>query len=273
MLRHFGLHARKGLGQHFLVDPVALSVITGAAELTEHDTVVEVGPGLGILTEKLAETAGRVVAIELDHRIASILTKRFSNRSNVTIVSDDVLKVAPSTVFAHEIGRPDFNYKMVANLPYYIASAAIRHFLEAEFKPRFMVVMVQKEVAQSIVAVPGKMSMVSIGVQVYGRPRIVDYVPAQSFYPPPKIDSAILRIDVYDRPVVEIGGFFRVVRAGFSAPRKQLRNALALGLSIEPTAAADLLNRSGISSRRRAETLTLEEWAELSRNRWLMVDG
>ncbi|MCL0095694.1 16S rRNA (adenine(1518)-N(6)/adenine(1519)-N(6))-dimethyltransferase RsmA [Dehalococcoidia bacterium] len=265
LLRRFGLHARKGLGQHFLVDQAALRVITGAAELTPDDTVVEVGPGLGVLTEELAGIAGRVVAIEIDPRIASILTERFSHRSNVTIVSDDVLQFAPLAVFAHEIGNPDFSYKVVANLPYYIASAAIRHFLEAEFKPRCMVVMVQKEVAQSIVAVPGKMSILSVSVQLYGKPVIAGYVPAQSFYPPPKVDSAIVRIDVYSQPVVEVEGFFRVVRAGFSAPRKQLRNALAQGLSIAPTAAAEVLNRSGISPQRRAETLSLEEWAELSR--------
>lgn len=163
------------------------------------------------------------------------------------------------------MSTPDFNYKVVANLPYYIASAAIRHFLEAEFKPLRMVVMVQKEVAESIAAVPGKMSILSVGVQVYGKPVIAGYVPAQSFYPPPKVDSAIVRIDVYSRPVVEIEGFFRVVRAGFSAPRKQLRNALAQGLSIPPSAAAKILSLSGISSQRRAETLSLEEWAELYR--------
>ncbi|MCL0075515.1 16S rRNA (adenine(1518)-N(6)/adenine(1519)-N(6))-dimethyltransferase RsmA [Dehalococcoidia bacterium] len=265
LLRRFGLHARKGLGQHFLVDQAALRVITGAAELTPDDTVVEVGPGLGVLTEELAGIAGRVVAIEIDPRIASILTERFSHRSNVTIVSDDVLQFAPLAVFAPEIGNPDFSYKVVANLPYYIASAVIRHFLEAEFKPRCMVVMVQKEVAQSIVAVPGKMSILSVSVQLYGKPVIAGYVPAQSFYPPPKIDSAIVLIDVYSQPVVEVEGFFRVVRAGFSAPRKQLRNALAQGLSIQPNAAAEILSMSGISPQRRAETLSMEEWAELSR--------
>jgi 16S rRNA (adenine1518-N6/adenine1519-N6)-dimethyltransferase len=265
LLRRYGLHARKGLGQHFLVDQAALRVITEAAELTPDDTVVEVGPGLGVLTEELARMAGRVVAIEIDPRIASILTERFSLQSNVTIVNDDVLRFAPLEVFAHEIVNPDFNYKVVANLPYYIASAAIRHFLEAEFKPRRMVVMVQKEVAESIVATPGKMSILSVSVQLYGKPVIAGYVPAQSFYPSPKVDSAIVRIDVYSRPVVEVEGFFQVVRAGFSAPRKQLRNALAKGLSIPPNAAMEILRTSGISSQRRAETLGLEEWAELCR--------
>jgi 16S rRNA (adenine1518-N6/adenine1519-N6)-dimethyltransferase len=266
LLRRYGLHARKGLGQHFLVDQATLRAITGAAELTLDDTVVEVGPGLGVLTEELARNVGRVVAIEIDPRIASILTERFSHRSNVTIVSDDVLQFTPLEFFTRQLTTPAFNYKVVANLPYYIASATIRHFLEAELKPRRMVVMVQKEVAESIVAVPGKMSILSVSVQLYSKPVIVGYVPAQSFYPPPKVDSAIVRIDVYSRPVVEVEGFFQVVRAGFSAPRKQLRNALAQGLSIPPNAAAEILSMSGISPQRRAETLGLEEWAELCRN-------
>lgn len=266
LLRRFGLHARKGLGQHFLVDQAALGVITGAAELTTDDTVLEVGPGLGVLTEELAKVAGRVVAIEIDPRIASILTERLSHLRNVMIINNDILQFNPSDVFAQEMqSNPDFNYKVVANLPYYIASAAIRHFLEAEFKPCRMVVMVQKEVAESIVAVPGRMSILSVGIQLYGKPVIVGYVPGQSFYPPPKVDSAIVRIDVYSRPVVEVEGFFPVVRAGFSAPRKQLRNSLAQGLSIPPGAAAEILRISGISHQRRAATLALEEWAELSR--------
>ncbi|MBT9149023.1 MAG: Ribosomal RNA small subunit methyltransferase A [Dehalococcoidia bacterium] len=264
LLRRFGLHAKKGLGQHFLVDQAVLRAIIEAAELTPDDTVVEAGPGLGVLTEELVGIARRVVAIEIDHRISSILTERFSHLTNIVILNNDVLQFAPGEFFADQLPTPDFNYKVVANLPYYIASPTIRHFLEAAIKPRCMVVMVQKEVAESIVASPGRMSILSIGVQIYGKPEIVDYVPAQSFYPVPKVDSAIVRIDVYCRPVVEIEGFFQVVRAGFSAPRKQLRNALAQGFSIPPIAAAVLLNRSGISPRRRAETLSLEEWAVLS---------
>ncbi len=262
LLRRFGLHARKGLGQHFLVDQGALRTIIEAAELTSDDTVVEAGPGLGVLTEEMVGKARRVVAIEIDPRIASILTERFSYLTNIIILNNDILQFVPGEFFA--VQSPDFNYKFVANLPYYIASPTIRHFLETTFKPRRLVVMVQKEVAESIVASPGRMSILSIGVQIYGKPEIVDYVPAQSFYPVPKVDSAIVRIDVYCRPVAEVEGFFQVVRAGFSAPRKQLRNALAHGFSISPAAAAALLNRSGISPQRRAETISLEEWAVLS---------
>ncbi|MDY6911770.1 MAG: 16S rRNA (adenine(1518)-N(6)/adenine(1519)-N(6))-dimethyltransferase RsmA [Chloroflexota bacterium] len=265
LMRQFGLRARKGLGQHFLIDPAALESSISAAELSPEDVVIEVGPGLGVLTEKLAESVKRVVAIEIDPQITSALNKRFSKLSNITVLNTDVLRFSPSDYFKSELDSRAFKYKLVANLPYYVAAPTIRHFLEAELKPHRMVVMVQKEVAESIAAVPGKMSILGVSVQFYGKPSIVDYVPAGSFYPAPKVNSAIVRIDVYDRPVVEVEteGFFRVVRAGFSSPRKQLRNALAQGLSVEPTIASGLLDEAGILSQRRAETLNLEEWARL----------
>ncbi len=267
LLRQFGLRARKGLGQHFLIDSDALEASISAAQLSADDMVVEVGPGLGVLTAELAKSAKRVLAIEIDPRIVSILTERFSHLPNITILNADVLQLDISDMLGHELPSAGFDYKVVANLPYYIAAPTIRRFLEAEIKPRRMVVMVQKEVAESIVAMPGKMGILGVSVQLYGKPAIVDYVPTQSFYPSPKVDSAIVRIDVYERPAVkvEVEGFFQVVRAGFSAPRKQLRNALAQGLSISPATATELLDGSGISPQRRAETLTLEEWAELYR--------
>lgn len=262
LLRRFGLRARKGLGQHFLVDRGVLRKVIRAAELEPDDLVLEVGPGLGILTEELAKGVARVIAIEVDSRLASILRQSLAQLPNLTIVNADVLEIEPEELIG--VGQ---SYKVVANLPYYIASPVLRRFLESSVKPRRMVVMVQKEVAQSIVAPPGQMSLLSVAVQLYGKPAIVDYVPARSFYPAPKVDSAILSIDVYPRPAVavEVREFFRVVRAGFSAPRKQLRNALALGLSLEPEAAAALLHRAGISPQRRAQTLTIEEWAQVYR--------
>ena len=242
-------------------------MITAAAELGADDLVVEVGPGLGVLTEELAGSAKRVLAIEIDPQIASVLNKKFKLLPNITIINADVLEVDPFSLCRSEPPEIGFSYKVVANLPYFIATPVIRHFLEAGAKPQRMVVMVQQEVAQSIVATPGKMSLLSISVQIYGQPSLVDYVPARSFYPVPKVDSAIVRIDVYPQPAIEgdIDGFFRVVRAGFSAPRKQLRNALAQGLSIPPAYAADLLTGAGIAPQRRAETLSIEEWAELYR--------
>jgi len=262
-MRRLNIRARKGLGQHFLIDEIALSKMIAAAELNPGDVVVEVGPGLGTLTLELAQRAGRVVAVELDDAMAVALDRKFADKRGVEIVNADILECDPASLVPG--GAP---YKMVSALPYNIASAVLRLFLESRHKPTLMVVALQREVAQSIAAAPGEMGLVSVGVQFYGRPTIIDYVPPQGFYPPPKVDSAILRIDVYSRPLIEVedeAAFFGVVRSGFAAPRKQLRNSLAVGLSIAAEEAGLLLDGAGIDPRRRAETLSIEEWRALYR--------
>jgi 16S rRNA (adenine1518-N6/adenine1519-N6)-dimethyltransferase len=263
-LRQAGLKARKGLGQHFLVDGEVLEFITSAAGLSPDDLVVEVGPGLGILTEALAKKAGGVIAIELDDRLAALLKKTLASFKNVTIVNDDVLNIEPEELLKRQKSPL---YKVVANLPYYITSPVLRHFLTASAKPGVMVVMVQQEVAEAIAAQPGDMSLLSVSVQFYGRPEIVRRVPAQAFYPAPEVDSALLRIELYPEPavVVDEGGFFELVRAGFSAPRKQIGNSLSQGLGLPKDGVLPLLERAEIDWQRRAETLTLEEWARLWR--------
>ena len=266
LLRQAGLQARKGLGQHFLVDGSVLKHILSAAELNRDEVVVEVGPGLGVLTQALAEHAGRVVAVEKDENLSRILQETLASYGNVSIVNEDILKVDPQALLRERF--PDtaaHRYKVVANLPYYITSPVLRHFLEATLKPEMIIVMVQKEVARQITAKPGEMSLLSVGVQLYGHPRIVKYVPARSFYPAPDVDSAILKITVYPRPAVdvEITTFFSVVRAGFSAARKQIVNSLAHGLELSKTEAVSLLEKAGIDPRRRAETLSIEEWGRL----------
>lgn len=261
-LHRLGTRARKGLGQHFLVDRGVLEKIISAAELTSTDAVIEVGPGLGILTEELVKEAGKVIAVEADPKLASSLQKRLSKFANLTVINADVLQVDLQELIDKK------NYKVVANLPYYIAAPILRHFLEASPKSSLMVVMVQKEVGQSIVAQPGDMSILGISVQLYGKPAIVDYVPAQSFYPEPKVDSAIVCIEVYPKPAIaveNIAGFFEIVKAGFSAPRKQIRNSLALGLQLDSANVVELLKQAGIAPQRRPETLSLEEWASLHR--------
>jgi 16S rRNA (adenine1518-N6/adenine1519-N6)-dimethyltransferase len=261
MLRHFDLKARKRLGQHFLVDEEVLHLITSAAELNPTDVVLEIGPGLGVLTNELAKQAGWVIAVELDNKLAALLKQALASFDNVTIVNENILHIDPTKLLPQS--KP---YKVVANLPYYITSPVLRHFLEASVKPETMLVMVQKEVAEAIVAGPGKRSVLSISVQFYGKPKIVSYVPAQSFYPVPEVDSAILRIDVYSQPavaVVDEKGFFEMVRAGFTAPRKQIVNSLAQGLELPKAEVLVLLQKADIVSQRRAETLTLEEWAQL----------
>jgi len=270
LLRKFDIRVKKGLGQHFLIDGEVLATILDTAGLSPSDTIIKVGPGLGLMTAELAKRAGWVIAIELDNRLADVLQKTLPGE-NVVIINEDVLGTDPGTLLK---GRaPHFppgltSYKVVANLPYYITSPVLRHFLEAPVKPETMVVMVQKEVAETIAAEAGQRSMLSIAVQFYGRPSIVKIVPAASFYPPPEVDSAIVKIDVYPRPPVDVAdveGFFKLVRAGFTAARKQVINSLMQGLGLSRPEITDLLEKAEIDPHRRAETFTLEEWATLWR--------
>jgi len=261
LLRQSDLRARKGLGQHFLVDGEVLSLIVATAELESSDVVVEVGPGLGILTRELAKRAGRVVAVELDDNLAALLRKTLASFNNVTIVNGDILKIEPKELSKGQA------YKVVANLPYYITSPVLRHFLESKARPKAMVVMVQKEVAEAVAARPGAMSLLSVGVQFYGEPEIISIVPPESFYPAPEVSSAIVKINVYPKPAVDVEekGFFELVRAGFAAPRKQIANSLAKGLGREKAEILPMLKKANIDPQRRAETLSVEEWAGLWR--------
>ena len=276
LLRRYDVRAKKGLGQNFLVDGEVLETIVAAAALTPQDTVIEVGPGLGILTKELARRAGWVIAIELDERLADILEKTLPY-DNVVILNQDVLGADPAALLKKS--APLFppalrSYKVVANLPYYITSPVLRHFLEATVKPELMVVMVQKEVAETITAPAGKKSLLSVAVQFYGRPEIVTNVPAAAFFPPPEVDSAVVRIEVYRRPPVDVDdseGFFKLVKAGFSAARKQVANSLSHRLGLPKEEVLAMLVKAGIDPQRRAETFTLEEWARLWRTYTGMV--
>ncbi len=267
LLRRYGLRAKKGLGQHFLIDEEVLQLVVAAAQLTPADVVMEIGPGLGVLTRELSKQAGWVIAVELDDNLAAILRETLAPSQNVTVINGDVLKTEPAACLDElKTKFPPVSYKVVANLPYYITSPVLRHFLEAAVQPQIIVVMVQKEVAEQITAKPGQMSILSISVQLYGQPEIICYVPAHCFYPEPAVDSAILRITLYPQPAVEIAdkeSFFALVRAGFSSARKQLANSLANGLGITKPEVLDLLTRANIAPQRRAETLSLEEWAQL----------
>jgi 16S rRNA (adenine1518-N6/adenine1519-N6)-dimethyltransferase len=268
LLSRYDIRAKKGLGQNFLIDGSVLETILNAAELNSTDTVIEVGPGLGLMTAELAKRAGWVIAIELDNRLADILKETLPS-DNIVVIHQDVLGTDPGALLQQ--GAPRFPetlkpYKVVANLPYYITSPVLRHFLEASVKPERIVVMVQKEVAEAIVAAPGQRSVLSISVQFYGRAEIVTYVPAASFYPAPKVDSAVVKIDVYPRHPIDVDDedrFFKLVRAGFTAARKQAANSLAQGLGVSKNEALDMLNKAAIDPTRRAETFTLEEWGSL----------
>jgi 16S rRNA (adenine1518-N6/adenine1519-N6)-dimethyltransferase len=261
MLRRSGLRTKKGLGQHFLIDGAILQTILDAADLSPQDTVVEVGPGLGILTEELTRRTGKLIAVELDAKLASLLRQRLASRANIEVVNANILSIN----LAQLLGQ-NASYKVVANLPYYITSPILHYFIGGWPKPSSMVVMVQKEVGDAIVASDGKMSILAVSLQMYSNTKIVCYVPAQSFYPQPKVDSAVVRFDLLQEPAVkvtDVESFFQLVRSGFSLPRKQLRNSLAHGLKEEPTQVVEFLDKAGIQPQRRAETLSLEEWARL----------
>ncbi|MEA3337624.1 MAG: 16S rRNA (adenine(1518)-N(6)/adenine(1519)-N(6))-dimethyltransferase RsmA [Chloroflexota bacterium] len=269
LLRRHGLKPRKGLGQNFLADPVHLDRIVEAAELSSDDLVLEVGPGVGTLTVRLAARAGHVVAIELDQKLFPALEEVLSQSPNVTVIHGDILQLTPTQLTIDHRQFTIDDYKVVANLPYYITSAAIRHLLTTDRPPTLLVLTVQREVAQRIVAQPPDMSLLAISVQFYAKPEIVARIPAGAFYPAPKVDSTILRLRVGMNPAVQVASeddFFRVVRAGFSQRRKQLRNALKGGLGLTPLQATALLEAAEVAPQRRAETLSLGEWAKLANN-------
>lgn len=261
-LNRLGLKARKGLGQHFLTDRRVIGKIMRAAQIETSDTVIEVGPGLGVLTEELDRQAGQVVCVELDTELTRELDAQFAGVGRTRVVCSDILQETPKRLLPAGTTR----YKLVANLPYYIASAVIRHFLEDDFPPELMVVMLQKEVAGAITASPGRMSLASIAVQIFGQPEIVAEVPATSFYPRPKVDSAVLRIRLFDRPVVPLAqqaSFFSLVRAAFGSPRKQMANNLSLGLDINKQLALQKLDKAGVEPGWRPGQLSVDDWINL----------
>ena len=254
------MRPNKSFGQNFLIDRATLQRIIEAAEINAGEQVLELGAGTGVLTRELARHARRVVAVELERDMLSLLAETTRNFANVELIERNLLYVDPAAIFGAEA------YKLVANLPYYITAPTFRHFLESANPPRLLVVMVQYEVAQRIVAAPGDLSLLGVSIQFYGKPDIVAHVPARAFYPAPKVDSAILRVDLKDEvPLAheQRDSFFRLVQAGFSERRKQIHNSLARGLHRKDAEVQALLKAAGIDPGRRAETLSIEEWLQL----------
>ncbi len=266
LLRHHELRVNKRMGQHFLVDRGILKSIIAAADVTREDTVIEIGPGTGSLTSELQCSAGEVIAVELDRRMVALLHDSFDASANVQIVEGDILTLPPAELLDLYSIRRTGRYKVVANLPYYITSPVLRHFLHTAVRPDLMVVMVQEEVGRAIMAQPGDMSLLSVSVQAFAHPNIVRRVSAGSFHPPPKVDSLVLRLEVLKSPPVPtqlVSAFLDFVAAGFHSPRKQLRNSFGHGLPLPREQIDDLLTRGGIDRHRRPETLTVEEWVRL----------
>ena len=260
LLKKHDAYPKKQFGQNFLFDQNSVKKMIEAAQIGPDDIAVEVGPGVGNLTQELAKDAKEVIAIENDRSMLAILNDLFGGTPNVKIIDADILK------FDENLLPKD--YKVVANLPFYLAAPAIRKFLESPNPPRSLALIVQKEVAQRIAAQPPQMSLLAVSVQFYAQAKIISYIKKDGFWPSPKVDSAIidivLRKVIYDKQFVEI--FFKVVRAGFSHPRKQLANNLSTELGMDRGQAEKLLEQNGIKPTARAETLTVEAWNNLARS-------
>jgi 16S rRNA (adenine1518-N6/adenine1519-N6)-dimethyltransferase len=260
LMKQFGLRPIKSLGQNFLQDNLALQEIIHAAHILPSDHILEIGPGLGNLTRYLALTAHSVTAVELDKNLFPALETVIAPYKNVRLVQGDILKLNPAEL----IDSPD--YLVVANIPYYITSAVLRHLLESGGHPRRLVLTIQEEVARRICASPGKMSLLALSVQVYGTPAVMAYIPAEAFFPAPKVDSSVLCVEILPEPRISsdlLDKFFTLIKAGFSQKRKTLRNSLSGGLGIAPNEAERILAAAGINFMRRAETLSLDEWGRL----------
>lgn len=251
--------AKKSLGQHWLTDRAILAAIAESADIKTDDTVLEIGPGLGTLTSELLKRAKKVVAVELDSELAQKLPGQFPGK-NLEVFNEDILQFNLSTL-------PD-DYAVVANVPYYITSKIINLLMTAKNKPKTVVLLIQKEVAERLVAKPGDMSILAISAQVYADASLGIEVPAEYFTPPPKVDSQVVILKTKPRPVIgkeDEKNFFRVVKAGFSAKRKKLRSSISAGLNLSKNSAETLLRKAGINPDSRAEDLAIEDWLRLAK--------
>lgn len=267
LLQRYQIAPSKGLGQNLLVNEEIYRRIVEAAVLTPDDTVLEIGPGLGMLTRRLAERAGRVAAIELDRKMVALLRVELSDLPNVAIITGDALELNPIDVLRASGADPEKGYKVVANLPYYITSRALRHLLADTVRPSLLVLMVQKEVADRLRTRPGQHSLLSLSVQVFGQVEQVCRVPASAFYPQPKVSSAVVRITTYDAPLVPehlLAAFFQLLRAGFAQKRKQLHNSLTASLALPADSVAALLAAADIPPMARPQALTIAQWGALA---------
>lgn len=253
ILKAFGAYSKKDLGQHFLIDEGALDTILDTASLKSTDKVVEVGPGMGVLTRELCKRVKQVYAIEIDRTMIQVVKTACLRYKNLEVKNLDILKFDTS-----DLG----NYKVVSNLPYYITSPTIRYFLESNNKPEELVLLVQKEVADRICAKPSRMSILAVSVQFYGDPVYIATVPRTSFFPAPQVDSAILKIKIYNRPLFDVDPqvFFRIVKAGFGEKRKQLINSLSGGLMLNKETIEEILLKANVNKEARAEALSLTDW-------------
>lgn len=255
-LKLAGIKPNKGLGQHFLVDKPSLEAIMDAAAVTKSDTVLEIGPGLGVMTRPLADQAGKLIAVETDRVLAELL--RRDAPDNLEVVEQDFLKF--------ELSSLPRGYKVIANIPYYLTSKIFRLLLESPNPPSVMSVLIQKEVAERITAAPGQLSILALSVQYYGHPEIVRIVERHRFWPAPAVDSAVLRVTLTGPAfAADPSKLFRLIKAGFGEKRKQLKNSLAGGLNLTSELAVDLIAKAKLPPMARAQELDLASWERLYR--------
>lgn len=259
ILEEFGAKPSKGLGQNFLIDKNVLQKIIDTSDIKEDDIVLEIGPGMGVLTHELAKKAKKVVAVEKDQTMINILSKTTGQFNNVQIIDQDILETN-----IESLGLENNKYKVIANIPYYLTSPLIRKLLEEKIRPAEIILMIQKEVAQRICAKVGDMNLLAVSVQFYAEPKIISYVKKSCFWPAPKIDSAIIKITPKENPTINSDLFFKIVKAGFVQPRKQLLNNFSTALNIEREKVESWLTKNNIAPNQRAETLSIQDWKNLT---------
>lgn len=263
LCKKYGLKPHRPAGQNFLINENIISQIISTAEINIQDTVLEIGPGLGFITKELANQTKQVLAIELDRRLASAMKDLAKGFKNLKVIQNDVMKIKLDEFVNHK------EYKLVSNLPFNITSWVLRNFLQYKPKPESITIVVQKEIAQRIVAKPGNMSILSVAVQVYSEPEIVKIINKENFWPQPKVDSAIIRINNIKgeiKGMIDEKSFFRVVKAGFSAKRKKLINSLSSGLQIDKANISQILSKVNINLDSRAQELSINDWREIYKN-------
>ena len=260
-LRSPSFKLKKSLGQNLLTDDNIIKQSLLAAELSPEDLVIEVGPGMGALTDQIIEIGPQFIAIELDERLFQYLQIRYQKHNNVRILQGAASRIdIPSLIEGHS------HYKVMGNLPYYLGSKIIRRFLESDRKPDLLVTMVQREVALNMCAKPGKLNLLGIGVQFFGQPEIITLVPPTAFHPKPKVTSALVRINVNKKPFLskeDEKAFFSLVRSGFQSPRKQLGGVLSKGLGIPRDSLELIFHKADIPISNRAQRLSLADWGNL----------
>jgi 16S rRNA (adenine1518-N6/adenine1519-N6)-dimethyltransferase len=267
LLQRYNIRPSKGLGQNLLVADWAYERVVAASEITRDDFVLEVGPGLGTLTRRLADVAGHVTAVELDARMVAVLVDTLAGRTNVTVREGDILEIPPESLVQEPAAASCSRYKVVANLPYYITSRVLRHLLTATVRPSLLTLTVQKEVADRIIARPGELSLLAVSVQAYGEATLVCGIPPSAFYPVPKVSSAVLSIRTFAEPAVpraQEERFFNVVRAGYQQRRKQLHNSLVANLGLDAARVDEALQAASIAAQARPQMLGVADWLRLT---------